>query len=369
MLMKIRAAQDENDFSTRKISWKSSLKQFARVLKNRKQKKVILLTIKIIRNENYLNAVNLTNKIVFNKDLKFIDIFRADVAMKKIFVDINLNSQAVKYKKTKLIKFSSVEVVEITKRFKKLVQIIKKQFNSVDVIKQILNTFIEIRLRELLDISFELFRQMFRSIIDEKIKTISKERRIIAQSKDIKEKKVHVDSMGLSSTESVHLEKIVTRVAFLRLMYAVACSIVSVMIENIKIKTMFNNGAEINCIFKRLIDITQLPVRQSINIIMINITDERARFFNICKIIFISIDNITISISVFVVKRSDHELLLKRLFQRAVHISFINMNDKSFEMILHSLNKKKRVSFLKMPAEHVNNKEKKSMFATKSLNV
>ena len=106
--------------------------------------------------------------------------------MKKFFVDINLNSQAVNHKKTKLIKFSSVEVVEITKKFKKLAQIIKKQFDSVDVIKQILNTFIEIRLRKLLDISFELFRQMFRSIIDEKIKTILKEKRIIAQSKDIK---------------------------------------------------------------------------------------------------------------------------------------------------------------------------------------
>ena len=36
MLMKIRAARHENDFSARKISWKSSLKQFARILKNRK---------------------------------------------------------------------------------------------------------------------------------------------------------------------------------------------------------------------------------------------------------------------------------------------------------------------------------------------
>ena len=194
--------------------------------------------------------MNLTNKVVFSKDLKLIDVLRANVAMKKIFVDINLNSRAVKYKKTKLIKFSSVEVVEITKRFKKLVQIIKKQFNSVDVIKQILNTFIEIRLRELLDISFELFRQMFRSIIDEKIKTISKERRIIAQSKDIKEKKVHIDSMRFNSTKSVHLKKIVTRVTFLRLMYIVTYSIMNVMIENIKIKAMFNNEAEVNFMFK-----------------------------------------------------------------------------------------------------------------------
>ena len=70
--------------------------------------------------------MNLTNKVVFNKDLKFIDVLRTDVAMKKIFVDINLNSQTVKYKKLNLIKFNSVEAVEITKRLKKLTQIIKK---------------------------------------------------------------------------------------------------------------------------------------------------------------------------------------------------------------------------------------------------
>ena len=100
--------------------------------------------------------------------------------MKKIFVDINSDLRAVKYKKTKLIKFSSVGVVEITKRFKKLTQIIKEQSNSVDVIKQILNTFIEIRLRELFDVFFKLFKEMFRNIIDEEIKTISNVKRIIA---------------------------------------------------------------------------------------------------------------------------------------------------------------------------------------------
>ena len=79
--------------------------------------------------------MNLTNKVVFNKDLKFVDVSHVDVAMNKIFVNINLDSRAVKYKKTKLIKFNSIEVVKISKRFKKLAQIIKKQLNSINVIK------------------------------------------------------------------------------------------------------------------------------------------------------------------------------------------------------------------------------------------
>ena len=99
-------------------------------------------------------------------------------------------------------------------------------------------------------------------------------------------------------------------------------------------------------------------MRQNINIIIINVIDERARFFDVYKTIFISIDSIMISISVFVVKRSNHEFLLKRFFQRAACMSSINMNDESFKMILHSLNEKKQMSFLKMLAEHVNNRKK-----------
>ena len=110
-------------------------------------------------------------------------------------------------------------------------------------------------------------------------------------------------------------------------------------------------------------------MRQNINIVMINIINERARFFNVCETVSINIDNITISISVFVVKRSDHKLFLKRFFQRAAYMSFINMNDESFKMILHSLNEKKRMSFLRVPVEHISNKEKKSVFAMKSLNI
>ena len=152
---------------------------------------------------------------------------------------------------------------------------------------------------------------------------------------------MHVDSMRVNSMKSMHLRKIVTRVAFLLLMYVVACLIVNIMIENIKIKAMFDNEAEVNCMFKRLINVAQLFIRQSINIIMINVISERTRFFDIYETVFISINNITISIFVFVIKCSDHELLLKKFFQRTACMNFININNELLEMILHSLNEKK----------------------------
>ena len=152
-------------------------------------------------------------------------------------------------------------------------------------------------------------------------------------------------------------------------MYIVAYIIVSVMNENIKIITIFNNETKINCIFKRLIDAVQLSVRQNIKIIMINVINKRARFFNVCDTVFKNIDIIIISISVFVVRRLNYELLLKRFFQRAARMNSININNKLFEMILSSLKEKKQTNFLKMLTEHINNKEKESVFAIESLNV
>ena len=84
----------------------------------------------------------------------------------------------------------------------------------------------------------------------------------------------------------------------------------NVLIDNIKIKTLFNNDIEINCISKRLIDATQLFIRQKINIIMMNFIDERARFFDVCESIFVNIENIIISTFIFVIERSDHDFFL-----------------------------------------------------------
>ena len=85
----------------------------------------------------------------------------------------------------------------------------KKQSNFINIIKQILNTSIEIRLRELFEISSEFLRQMFRDIIDEEVKAVFKKRKVIAQKKIVKEKKMHVKSVKFNFIELIHLKEIV----------------------------------------------------------------------------------------------------------------------------------------------------------------
>ena len=50
-------------------------------------------------------------------------------------------------------------------------------------------------------------------------------------------------------------------------------------------------------------------------------------------------------------------------------MSFVNINDEFFKMILHSLNDEKRISFLKISAEHASNKEKNFVFIVNFLKV
>ena len=72
-----------------------------------------------------------------------------------------------------------------------------------------------------------------------------------------------------------------------------------------------------------------------------NFIDECAYFFDVCESILVSIKNIIILIFIFVIKRSDHDFLLDRFFQRIVHMNVVNMNNNLLKMILHSLNDEK----------------------------
>ena len=120
---------------------------------------------------------------------------------------------------------------------------------------------------------------------------------------------------------------------------------------------------------KRLIDAMQLFIRQRINIVIMNFIDECARFFDVCESIFVNIKNIIILISIFVIKRSNYDFFLDYFFQRIIRMNIINMNNDLLKMILHSLNNEKRMNFLKMFAEHINNKDEKFVFVFKILNV
>ena len=76
--------------------------------------------------------------------------------------------------------------------------------------------------------------------------------------KIVKKKKMHIESIKFNFIESIYLKKIIVWIAFFRSMYVVTCLTMNVSIDNVKIKTLFDNDVKINYMSKRLIDATQL---------------------------------------------------------------------------------------------------------------
>ena len=78
--------------------------------------------------------------------------------------------------------------------------------------------------------------------------------------KIVKEKKMHVELIKFNFIKSIHLKKIIIQIIFFRSIYVVVYSTMNVSINNVKIKTLFDNNVEINCMSKRLINATQLLI-------------------------------------------------------------------------------------------------------------
>ena len=119
---------------------------------------------------------------------------------------------------------------------------------------------------------------------------------------------MYIELIKFNSIESIHLKKIVVRLIFFDLIYIVVCSTMNIFINDVIIKILFNNDAEINYISKKVINAAQLFIRQEINIVIMNFINERARFFDVYKSIFVNIQNIIISTFIFVIERLNHNL-------------------------------------------------------------
>ena len=72
---------------------------------------------------------------------------------------------------------------------------------------------------------------------------------------------MHVELIKFNIIELIHLRKIIIQIAFFRSMYVVIYLTMNMSINDVKIKTLFNNNIKINCMSKRLTNATQFFIR------------------------------------------------------------------------------------------------------------
>ena len=78
------------------------------------------------------------------------------------------------------------------------------------------------------------------------------------------------------------MNDLIIRIAFLKTMCVVICSKAFVFVDDVKVKTLFDNEVEINCINKKLTNEVDLSIRHETIMFMIVVIENNVKFVDIC---------------------------------------------------------------------------------------
>ena len=135
-----------------------------------------------------------------------------------------------------------------------------------------------------------------------------------------------------------------------------------------KIKILFYNEIKINCTNKRLVDETNLFICYKTILLIIIITNDNVKFVKICDNLKIRLKKTIIIISIFVIFKSNYNLIFEQFFKRVVRMSNTNINDEFLKLIMYFDNKFIKVSFLVASINHLKNREINIVFVVEFLN-
>jgi len=87
------------------------------------------------------------------------------------------------------------------------------------------------------------------------------------------------------------------------------------MSDEIYIKILLDNNAEINVMSKTLVTKVQLFMQRDIHLNMIEVSEAKTNIIECCNDVKINIDKAKSMISIFVIKSDEYTLILSRLYE------------------------------------------------------
>jgi len=87
------------------------------------------------------------------------------------------------------------------------------------------------------------------------------------------------------------------------------------MSDEIYIKILLDNDAEINVMSKTLVTKVQLFMQRDIHLNMIEVSEANTNIIKCCNDVKINIDKAKSMISIFVIKSDEYTLILSRLYE------------------------------------------------------
>ena len=112
------------------------------------------------------------------------------------------------------------------------------------------------------------------------------------------------------------------------ILYAMTCSRTQVLMsDEIYIKTLLDNDAEINIMSETLVARAQLFMQRDIHLNMIEVSEAKTNIIECCNNVKIDIDEAKSVISIFVIKSNEYTLILSRSYERKTRLC-INITSK-----------------------------------------
>jgi hypothetical protein len=224
----------------------------------------------------------------------------------------------------------------VTKRKYRLASKINETVTIADVGEKIMDTAIQLNLRELCAVSPEISGYMHDQT-----------------------RKHRMPIEPNASTTTVNANS--TRVG--KPLYACPSARAKVVLNGeIKVNALLDNGSEVNIMSGRLFQQLDNPpidtdVKWRINAFNTSDEVEASGVLGLCHKMSVDIGGVEVDVPIFVVKNSVQDLLLGRPWEREVRASFVNEDDGSYTVHIKSPDGRRVVQFVAATAIHERNKE------------
>ncbi len=167
----------------------------------------------------------------------------------------------------------------------------------------------------------------------------------VKQHKKMKMKKIDDVQVTAVKFEDSSLEKLNA------ILYAVRCLRTWVLMsDEIYVKTLLDNDAEINVMSETLVARAQLSMRRDIHLNMIEVSEAKINIIECCNDVRIDIDEAKSVISIFVIKSNKYTLILSRSYERKTCLCINNTSKETCEMTV--IDDDERMMFFKLILAH-----------------
>ena len=135
------------------------------------------------------------------------------------------------------------------------------------------------------------------------------------------------------------------------ILYAVTCSRTWVLMsDEIYVKTLLDNNAEINVMSETLVARTQLFMQWNIHLDMIKVSEAKTNIIECCNDVKIDIDEAKSVISIFVIESNEYTLILSRSYEWKTRLCINNTSKETCEMTV--IDDDERMMFFKLILAH-----------------